>query len=52
MAIMIKVHKRGTDAKKEFRNAIKIATKRLRLTLFVSILLNITAICLIVKNHH
>ena len=41
MAIMIKVHKRGTNLKQDFRNGIKSATKRLRLCLITSLLLNL-----------
>jgi len=38
---MIKVDKRGTDTKKLVRGGIKIATKRLRLMLGISLLINI-----------
>lgn len=41
MAIMIKVNKRGTNIKKNIRDGIKIATKRLRVCLGISLLLNI-----------
>jgi hypothetical protein len=41
MAIMIKVQKRGTDAKNEIRAGIKFATRKLRFALFCSLVINI-----------
>lgn len=38
---MIKVYKRGTNAKQDFKNGIKSATLQLRMCLAASILVNI-----------
>lgn len=41
MAIMVKVDKRGTDAKNQIRQGIKFATRKLRLALILSVIINI-----------
>lgn len=38
---MIKTHARDTGLKNEFRKATKMATRRLRIALFISIVFNI-----------
>jgi hypothetical protein len=50
MAIMVKVHERGTDFKKNYRNDLKITTKKIRYWLIASVIINLGTIGWIV--HH
>lgn len=51
MAIMVKVDKRGTDFKKNFRIAVKTATKKLRWYLTFSIIVNLVLSYLLFRNN-
>lgn len=46
--IMIKVHERGTDLKKNYRDDVKIATKKLRIFLCGSAILNVISIIYVI----